>query len=609
MLASILLMFSILIQCVAAAWALRLMRLTGHHRAWILIAFALGLMALHGMNMLAGALDPVQPRPLDPGTELLALIISLVALVGIRAIRPMFVRMQATTQALQDSERRFRATFEQAAVGMSHVSPDGHYLRVNQRLCDLLGYTAAELGRLSFQDVTYPPDLEADLSQMRRMLAGELDTYTIEKRYVHKTGELVDTSLTVSLVRKPAGEPDYFIGVIEDIRPRKQAEEARRQSDERLRIAIQGFPILAFAQDAGLRYTWAFSPRYGDLAQSYVGKRDDELLPPEVAAQLTALKREVLATGRGLRREMPVPGLQGAADHDLVIEPQRDADGNVIGLIGAAMDITERRLAERQALDLITARQKVQVLREFISDASHDLRTPLTALKNSFYLMEKVEDPVRQAYYFGMIKYQAAYLEALIENMLMLSRLDQPSATEITQLDVHTVLHSVVKRLQPMSDLKRIQMALDLAADLPLIEADWDSLDRLLANLLDNALRYTDEERTVTVSTRAEEEHVILQVSDQGPGIQPRDLPHVFDRFFRSDMARAVEPGGTGLGLAITKKIVDLHGGTISVESVVDRGSTFTVRLPVRQRRLEDQPPVANPPVADPPVADQVSAA
>jgi len=302
---------------------------------------------------------------------------------------------------------------------------------------------------------------------------------------------------------------------------------------------------------------------------------------------------------------MPAPGLQGAADHDLVIEPWRDADGNVIGLIGAAMDITERRLAEHQALDLAVAQQKVQVLREFISDASHDLRTPLTALKNSFYLMERVDDPARQAYYLGMVKYQASYLEALIENMLMLSRLDQPSATEITRIDVHTILHSVVQRLPPMSDLKRIQMALDLAADLPPIEADWDSLDRLLANLLDNALRYTGEGRTVTVSTRAEEGHVILQISDQGPGIQPKDLPHVFDRFFRSDMARSMEPGGTGLGLAITKKIVDLHGGTISVESVVDRGSTFTVRLPVSQSPLADQPPRAG----QPPKADQAPAA
>jgi hypothetical protein len=158
--------------------------------------------------------------------------------------------------------------------------------------------------------------------------------------------------VTVSLVRKASGEPDYIVAVVEDIRPRKQAEEARRQADERLRIAIQGFPIRAFAQDAGLRYTWAFSPRYGDLAQSYVGRLDSDLLPPEVAGPLMALKQAVLDSGQALRREMPASGLQGVADHDLVSEPQCDAEGRVVGIIGAAMDITERRLAERQALDL-----------------------------------------------------------------------------------------------------------------------------------------------------------------------------------------------------------------------------------------------------------------
>jgi PAS domain S-box-containing protein len=586
MIASIVLVLSILIQFAAAFRALRLMRLTGRQRAWTLIALGLSLMALRRLITLLDSLSLTQPKPPDLEAELIGLVISVVMLLGVGAIRPLFAQMRQTTQALQDSEKRFRASFEQAALGICHVDTEGRYLSANPWLCAMLGYTAAELTGLTFQQITYPPDLQANLGLMERMLAGELSTTTFEKRYVHKNGDLIDVSVTVSLVRKASGEPDYIVAVVEDIRPRKQAEEARRQADERLRIAIQGFPILAFAQDAGLRYTWAFSPRYGDLAQSYVGRLDSDLLPPEVAGPLMALKQAVLDSGQALRREMPASGLQGVADHDLVIEPQCDAEGRVIGIIGAAMDITERRLAERQALDLAVARQKVQVLREFISDASHDLRTPLTALKNSLYLMERIEDPARQAYYFGMIKYQAGYLEALLENMLMLSRLDQPSATEIAPIDVHAVLQSVVNRLRPMSDLKHIQMMLDLADDLPAIEADWDGLDRLLANLLDNALRYTSAERTVTVSTRAEGERVILRVSDQGPGIQPGDLPHIFDRFFRTDMARTMEPGGTGLGLAITKKIVELHGGSISVESVVDQGSTFTVCLPVRQGHL-----------------------
>ncbi|MBI2955607.1 MAG: PAS domain S-box protein [Chloroflexi bacterium] len=131
--------------------------------------------------------------------------------------------------ALQDSAERFRATFEQAAVGMAHVGLEGRFLRVNQRLCDILDYTREELARLTFQDITYPEDLQADLVYVHRLLAGEIRTYTMEKRYIRKDGSLVWADLTVSLVRGPAGEPSYFIAVVEDITERKRAEKAREQ--------------------------------------------------------------------------------------------------------------------------------------------------------------------------------------------------------------------------------------------------------------------------------------------------------------------------------------------------------------------------------------------
>jgi PAS domain S-box-containing protein len=123
--------------------------------------------------------------------------------------------------------RHFQATFEQAAVGLAHVSTDGRWLKVNARLCDILGYTHQELMGLRFQDITHTDDLAADLKQVQQMLAGELSTYSMEKRYFRKSGELLWVNLTVSLVRKPDGSPDYFISVIEDITRRHRAELER----------------------------------------------------------------------------------------------------------------------------------------------------------------------------------------------------------------------------------------------------------------------------------------------------------------------------------------------------------------------------------------------
>ncbi len=130
-------------------------------------------------------------------------------------------------EALSESEERFRATFEHAAVGAAQVAIDGRWLRVNRKLCEILGYTEEELLQKTFQEVNHPEDLEEGLSWVRRVLEGDVQTYSIEKRYIRKDGSEVWTNLTVSLVREASGEPKYFIALIEDINQRKKTEEER----------------------------------------------------------------------------------------------------------------------------------------------------------------------------------------------------------------------------------------------------------------------------------------------------------------------------------------------------------------------------------------------
>lgn len=118
-------------------------------------------------------------------------------------------------QALEESNERFKATFEQAAVGIAHVAPDGNWLRINQKLCDILGYTDSELKHKTFQEITHPDDLADDIAYVERVLSGEIESYTIEKRYFRQSGEAIWADLTVSLVRESSGAPKYFISVIQ----------------------------------------------------------------------------------------------------------------------------------------------------------------------------------------------------------------------------------------------------------------------------------------------------------------------------------------------------------------------------------------------------------
>lgn len=255
-------------------------------------------------------------------------------------------------RAQKSADSRFEATFEQAAVGIALVGPDGRWLRVNKKLCAIVGYPPDEMLTKTFQDITHPDDLDADLDQVRRMLAREIDTYTMEKRYVRKEGGLVWIDLTVSLVWKPDGGPDYFISVVEDITARKTAEAEALASQERLREA---------KRLAGLgHWHWNLvtnTHHWSEEIYTLYGR--DPALPPSVYpevqgyftpeswAELAAAVERGQATGRPYECDAEVVRPDGA--HAWVTargQATRDANGKVVALFGTVQDITARKRAE-----------------------------------------------------------------------------------------------------------------------------------------------------------------------------------------------------------------------------------------------------------------------
>ena len=155
-----------------------------------------------------------------------------------------------TDQTLQASNRRFEATFEQAAVGIAHVAPDGRWLRVNRKLCDIVGYTPAELLGRRFQDITHPDDLATDMTLVGQLIGGVASSYNVEKRYIRKDGQVIWISLTVALVRDGAGVPEYFISVVEDISRRRAVEIALAQSKQDLEASVAEARLLAHRAEA-----------------------------------------------------------------------------------------------------------------------------------------------------------------------------------------------------------------------------------------------------------------------------------------------------------------------------------------------------------------------
>ena len=268
-------------------------------------------------------------------------------------------RSAALEHALRDSEERFRTTFEQAAVGISHVAADGHWLRVNKKLCDIVGYTPDELLRMTFQDVTHRDDIAADVEQAAKVAAGELDQYSLEKRYVRKNGELTWVNLTVAGVRDANQQFKYFISVIEDIDGRKRAEEAQA----RLAAIVQSSDDAIISKNLdGTITSWnaAAERIFGYSSEEAVGRSIMSLIiPPELHEEEQQILRRLRAGDRVEHYQTIRVTKDGKKVRiSATISPVRNAHGQIIGASKIARDITERETTQsllRENQDLLRA--------------------------------------------------------------------------------------------------------------------------------------------------------------------------------------------------------------------------------------------------------------
>ena len=223
----------------------------------------------------------------------------------------------------------------------------------------------------------------------------------------------------------------------------------------------------------------------------------------------------------------------------------------------------------------------IQQQRQFTADASHELRTPLTVILSETsrgLKRERSADEYRDI--LSNTRDAAERMRSLVESLLVLARQDTSSvAVHKEPCDLTTLVNDAVKLLRPLADERQIQLTADVSEiTLP---GDARSLSMLVVNLVSNAIHHQDPGGSVSIHLSRKESDALLEVRDTGRGIAPEHLPHLFDRFYRIDPARAAAGGHSGLGLAIVKAIVDNHGGTIDVESELGKGSVFHVTLPL----------------------------
>jgi two-component system phosphate regulon sensor histidine kinase PhoR len=248
-----------------------------------------------------------------------------------------------------------------------------------------------------------------------------------------------------------------------------------------------------------------------------------------------------------------------------------DAPGEVSGALVIAEDQTERLSLER-------TRQ------EFLSNVSHELRTPLSSVKLMLETLVAGEDEDARAYFLPQALREVDRLASLVERFLEQARAESGSpALRIEEVDLESLVHAAAAPFAQRA--ASAQIALEVRAHRPVIvEADEQRLSQVLVNLIDNGLRFTPRGGALTLDVDVEDGYAKIVIADTGIGIPHKDLPFIFERFFVADRSRARGISGAGLGLSIVKEIVDMHGGSIDVQSALDAGTRFTIRIPMVAR-------------------------
>jgi PAS domain S-box-containing protein len=375
-----------------------------------------------------------------------------------------------------------------------------------------------------------------------------------------------------------------------ELAERKLAEAALRRSEERYRILSELMSDYAYVYrvepDGSFEHEWitdeAFTRVTGYTYQEVDALPPFALFHPDEHPALPEQQER-------LRRGEPVSGdyriiTKGGETRWVHISRQPvwdEQEGRVVRLLCRAKDITERRLAEEQKLNLVLERERLLLVSRFVSAVSHDFRTALANIETSRYLAQRLLSTAEREkvqHRLDTIRHAVAHLTEQLGNLHTISFLGEPNP-EICNLNA--LVESLIVGQTARAQEKNITLSFSPDQALPLVRVDKEELRRAIRHLLVNALAHTPEGGTVTVRTAHTLKEALVEVADTGAGIDGEHLAYIFDPFYRGDSARSIDSGGIGLGLSIVKMVAEAHGGSVAVKSAPGKGSVFTVALPI----------------------------
>ncbi|MEP6789891.1 MAG: PAS domain S-box protein, partial [Ramlibacter sp.] len=516
-----------------------------------------------------------------------------------RHVTPQFVHGQCVGSVItfRDVTERVRHEQEMAFNGrvLDNSSPmfwidreSGSITYANPAACTHLGYSNEEFLQLRVRS------FDVALSREQASLVAEGTksgkSVTFKSKHQRKNGTLRDVDVSIFLTEH-AGRA-MFVTTFTDITEQKAAELDARRQQSLLRSLIDSIPDPIFFRDMEGRYLGsneAHARRAGVTVDQIVGRTYEEFFPPERCALVRERDKVTLESLESRVTEELIALPDGAQVHfETLTAPLWDENGAVLGLLGVSRDITQRKKHE---LEIREAQERAEAATrsksDFLANMSHEIRTPMNAIIGLSHLVLKTDLAPRQRDYITKVQAAGQHLLGVINDILDFSKVEAGKLRlENAEFELEKLLDTAVSLVNGSCEQKGLELVIDIEPGVPQsLLGDSLRLGQVLLNFANNAVKFTDSgEVSIAVSVREQTGHDALlefRVSDTGIGLTPEQIDRLFQSFSQADTSTTRRFGGTGLGLAISKKLANLMGGDVGVESEFGKGSSFwfTARL------------------------------
>jgi PAS domain S-box-containing protein len=502
-------------------------------------------------------------------------------------------------RSLRESEELFRRAFLDTSVGVAIRNVSDRTLVTNDALCRMFGYSHEELANKHFGEITHPDDQHLNAKRHERIRSGQAQASHINKRIIRKDGEIIWVTSDMTTVSDDQGVPRFTINIYQDITSLKRAESDASKKSALLETTIQNM-AQGYAAFDGERKLVTFNqqfPKMRGLPDDllYIGMPYEELTRYRLRQKGLAGKDvDAVLAGRVFRIKAMDErvGEYTSPEGGAYIHQRRPIPGG--GFVVTLTDITARKIAEDQSQRALEAAETANRAKsEFLANMSHELRTPLNAIIGFSEMMKNESfGPLGSAKYREYtddIFTSGHHLLGLINDILDLSKAEAGKMELYEEeFDPAGATLSCLNMIKDQARKQRVELVPEIARDNVRLRADQKMFRQIVINILTNAVKFTPPGGKIWAKAWAQPSSgYVLQIVDTGIGIEPRDIPKMLQPFTQVESAANRRHHGTGLGLPLTKRLIELHGGILDIQSRPGEGTTVTIRFP-NERVLPD---------------------